>query len=97
MDQLPRELALAIFDGSIASTWWFYLLLINMKKNCLQVSEISGAEVTNFAAKMKPVYEKNAANVVDAKVSELSAEPGKLRKYSGRKWRNRPALRCGAA
>ena len=54
--------------------------LDNMKKNGMQVSEFSGAEITKFAAKMKPVYEKHAANVGDATVSELLTELGKLRK-----------------
>ena len=54
--------------------------LDNMKKNGMQVTEFSGAEITKFAQKMKPVYEKHAVNVGDATVSELLAELAKLRK-----------------
>ena len=54
--------------------------LDNMKKNGMQVSEFSGAEITKFAGKMKPVYEKHAAAVGDATVSELLAELAKVRK-----------------
>ena len=60
--------------GQVASA------LDNMKKNGMQVTEFSGAEITKFAAKMKPVYEKHAVNVGDATVSELLAELAKVRK-----------------
>ena len=54
--------------------------LDNMKKNGMQVTEFTGAEITKFAARMKPVYEKHAPTVGDATVSELLAELAKARK-----------------
>ena len=54
--------------------------LDNMKKNGMQVTEFSGAEITKFAARVKPVYEKHAPVVGDATVSELLVELAKVRK-----------------
>jgi TRAP-type transport system periplasmic protein len=54
--------------------------LENIKKNGMQVSEFSGAEIGKFVDKMKPVIAKHAATVGEATVSELLAELAKARK-----------------
>jgi TRAP-type transport system periplasmic protein len=54
--------------------------LENLKKNGMQVTEFSGAEITKFVEKMKPVIAKHAANAGETTVSELITEIGKVRK-----------------
>jgi TRAP-type transport system periplasmic protein len=54
--------------------------LANIKKNGVQVTELSAAEVTKLAAKMRPVITKHAATVGEATVTELIAELAKVRK-----------------
>lgn len=54
--------------------------LANMKKNGMQVTEFSGAEILKFVDKMKPVITKHAATVGEATVSEFLAELAKVRK-----------------
>jgi TRAP-type transport system periplasmic protein len=54
--------------------------LANIKKNGVQVTELSGAEVSKLAAKMRPVITKHAATVGEATVTELLAELAKVRK-----------------
>lgn len=50
-----------------------------LKKNGMQVTEFSPAEISKFAAKMTPVYAKHGAALGDV-VTELKAELVKLRK-----------------
>jgi TRAP-type transport system periplasmic protein len=54
--------------------------LANIKKNGVQVTELSAAEVTKLATKMRPVITKHAATVGEATVTELLAELAKVRK-----------------
>ncbi len=54
--------------------------LANIKKNGVQVTELSAAEVTKLATKMRPVITKHAATVGEATVNELIAELAKVRK-----------------
>jgi TRAP-type transport system periplasmic protein len=54
--------------------------LANIKKNGVQVTELSAAEVTKLAAKMRPVITKHAATVGETTVTELLAELAKARK-----------------
>ncbi len=54
--------------------------LENLKKNGMQVTEFSGAEIGKFVEKMKPVISKHAATVGEATITELLAELAKARK-----------------
>ena len=54
--------------------------LDNLKKNGMQVTEFSPAEVAKLREKMKPVIAKHAALVGEATVNEVMAELAKLRK-----------------
>jgi TRAP-type transport system periplasmic protein len=54
--------------------------LDNMRKNGMQVTEFSGAEVLKFVEKMKPVIQKHAVAVGQETVNELIAELQRLRK-----------------
>lgn len=54
--------------------------LENLKKNGMQVTEFSGAEILKFAERMKPVIQKHAASVGQETVNEMIAELQKLRK-----------------
>ncbi|WP_457282362.1 TRAP transporter substrate-binding protein [Polaromonas sp. P5_D5] len=54
--------------------------LENLKKNGMQVSEFSPAEMAKFREKMKPVIEKHSAIVGADVVGALQAELAKLRK-----------------
>jgi tripartite ATP-independent transporter DctP family solute receptor len=54
--------------------------LDNMKKNGMQVTELSPAELTKFREKMKPVLTKHADVVGADTVNALQAELAKLRK-----------------
>lgn len=54
--------------------------LDNMKKNGMQVNELSPAELAKFREKMKPVIEKHTATVGADTVAALQAELAKLRK-----------------
>jgi TRAP-type transport system periplasmic protein len=54
--------------------------LDNLKKNGMQVSEFSAAEVAKFREKMKPVVDKHAAQVGPDVVKALQAELAKVRK-----------------
>jgi tripartite ATP-independent transporter DctP family solute receptor len=54
--------------------------LDNLKKNGMQVSEFSAAELAKFRDKMKPVIDKHAAIVGAEVVSALQAELAKVRK-----------------
>lgn len=54
--------------------------LDNMKKNGMQVNELSPAELAKFREKMKPVIEKHTAAVGADTVAALQAELAKLRK-----------------
>jgi TRAP-type C4-dicarboxylate transport system substrate-binding protein len=51
-----------------------------LKKNGMQVSEFSPAEVAKLREKMKPVIAQFSANVGDETVREVLAELAKLRK-----------------
>ena len=53
--------------------------LDQLKKNGMQVTELSAAELTKLREKMKPVIDKHAAPI-QATVTELQAELDKLRK-----------------
>ena len=54
--------------------------LEDLKKNGMQVTELSAAELEKFRAKMKPVIAKHSAIVGPEVVDALMAELGKLRK-----------------
>ena len=54
--------------------------LETVKKGGVQVSELSGAELTKLVQKVSPVITKYAANVGEGTVSELLAELAKVRK-----------------
>ncbi len=54
--------------------------LDNLKKNGMQVSEFSAAEMAKFREKMKPVVDKHAAQVGPDVVKALQAELAKVRK-----------------
>ena len=54
--------------------------LDNLKKNGMQVTEFSPAEVAKLREKMKPVIAKHAALVGEATVNEVMAELAKLRR-----------------
>lgn len=54
--------------------------LDNLKKNGMQVSEFSAAEMAKFRDKMKPVVDKHAAQVGPDVVKSLQAELAKVRK-----------------
>ena len=54
--------------------------LENLKKNGMQVSEFSAAEMAKFREKMKPVIDKHAAIVGPETVAALQAELAKQRK-----------------
>jgi tripartite ATP-independent transporter DctP family solute receptor len=54
--------------------------LDNLKKNGMQVTEFSPAEMAKFREKMKPVLDKHAASVGPEVVSALQAELAKVRK-----------------
>jgi tripartite ATP-independent transporter DctP family solute receptor len=54
--------------------------LDNMKKNGMQVSELSAADQAKFVEKMKPVIGKHAANVGADTINDLLAELAKARK-----------------
>ncbi len=54
--------------------------LDNMKKNGMQVTELSPAELAKFREKMKPVIAKHSEVVGADTVAALQAELGKLRK-----------------
>jgi len=54
--------------------------LENVKKNGMQVSEFSAAEMAKFRDKMKPVVDKHAAIVGPEVVGALQADLAKLRK-----------------
>jgi TRAP-type transport system periplasmic protein len=54
--------------------------LENLKKNGMQVSEFSAAEMAKFRDKMKPVIDKHAAIVGPDIVAALQAELAKQRK-----------------
>jgi TRAP-type transport system periplasmic protein len=54
--------------------------LDNLKKNGMQVSEFSAAEVAKFREKMKPVVDKHAAQVGPDVVKSLQTELAKVRK-----------------
>jgi tripartite ATP-independent transporter DctP family solute receptor len=54
--------------------------LDNLKKNGMQVSEFSAAEMAKFREKMKPVVDKHAAHVGPEVVKALQAELAKVRK-----------------
>jgi len=54
--------------------------LENLKKNNMQVTEFSAAEVGKLRDKMKPVIAKYSATVGEASTSEMMAELAKLRK-----------------
>jgi tripartite ATP-independent transporter DctP family solute receptor len=56
------------------------LALETLKKNGMQVNELSPAELEKFRAKMKPVVAKHSAIVGAEVVDALLAELGKLRK-----------------
>jgi tripartite ATP-independent transporter DctP family solute receptor len=56
------------------------LALENLKKNGMQVSEFSAAEIAKFRDKMKPVIEKHTAIVGADVVASLQAELAKVRK-----------------
>lgn len=56
------------------------IALINLKKNGMQVTEFSAAEIAKFREKMKPVIEKHSAIVGADVVGALQAELTKLRK-----------------
>ena len=59
--------------------------LANIKKNGVQVTELSSAELVRFRDKMRPVTAKYAVNVGQETVQELQAELAKVRKSkSGR-------------
>jgi TRAP-type transport system periplasmic protein len=60
--------------GQIASA------LDNLKKNGMQVTELSAAELARLAEKMRPVITKHAPSVGEATVNELVAELAKARK-----------------
>ncbi|MGC3964217.1 MAG: TRAP transporter substrate-binding protein [Rhodocyclaceae bacterium] len=51
-----------------------------LKKNGMQVNEVSAAEMARFRDKVKPVVAKAAQNIGEATVSELNAEIAKARK-----------------
>jgi TRAP-type transport system periplasmic protein len=55
-------------------------MLDGLKKNGMQVTELSAAEVAKFREKMKPVIAKHSASVGDATVKAMMAELDKLRK-----------------
>jgi tripartite ATP-independent transporter DctP family solute receptor len=54
--------------------------LDNLKKNGMQVSEFSAAEMAKFREKMKPVVDKHAAQVGPDVVKALQTELAKVRK-----------------
>ncbi|HXC41342.1 MAG TPA: TRAP transporter substrate-binding protein [Burkholderiales bacterium] len=54
--------------------------LENLKKNGMQVTELSAAELNKFRDKMKPVIAKNAAVVGEDVVRDVQAELAKIRK-----------------
>ncbi len=54
--------------------------LENLKKNGMQVSELSPVELAKFREKMKPVIEKHSATVGADVVNAMQAELAKLRK-----------------
>ncbi|HKC44876.1 MAG TPA: TRAP transporter substrate-binding protein [Burkholderiales bacterium] len=54
--------------------------LANLKKNGMQVSEFSPAEVAKFREKVKPIVDKHAAQVGPDVVNALQTELTKLRK-----------------
>ena len=54
--------------------------LDNLKKNGMQVSEFSAAEMAKFREKMKPVVDKHAAQVGPEVVKALQTELAKVRK-----------------
>jgi TRAP-type C4-dicarboxylate transport system substrate-binding protein len=54
--------------------------LDNMKKNGMQVSELSPAELAKFREKMKPVIAKHSEVVGAETVAALQAELAKVRK-----------------
>jgi TRAP-type C4-dicarboxylate transport system substrate-binding protein len=51
-----------------------------LKKNGMQVSEFSAAEMAKFREKMKPVVDKHAAQVGPDVVKSLQTELAKVRK-----------------
>ena len=51
-----------------------------LKKNGMQVSELSAAELTKFRERMRPVIARHAAVVGEAVVQEIQAELARLRK-----------------
>jgi TRAP-type C4-dicarboxylate transport system substrate-binding protein len=51
-----------------------------LKKNGMQVTQFSPAEVTKLREKMKPVVAQFSANVGEATVNEVMAELAKMRK-----------------
>lgn len=55
-------------------------LLETLKKNGMQVTELSAAEVAKLREKMKPVIAKHSANVGEATVGAMMAELSRLRK-----------------
>jgi tripartite ATP-independent transporter DctP family solute receptor len=55
-------------------------ILENLKKNGMQVTELSAAEVGKMRDKMKPVIAKHSASVGEATVNSMMAELDKLRK-----------------
>jgi len=55
-------------------------ILAELKKNGMEVSELSPAEVAKLRDKMKPVIAKHTANVGEATVTAVTAELDKLRK-----------------
>jgi TRAP-type transport system periplasmic protein len=55
-------------------------VLENLKKNGMQVTELSAAEVGKMRDKMKPVIAKHSASVGEATVNSMMAELDKLRK-----------------
>ena len=54
--------------------------LDNLKKNGMQVTELSAAEVAKFRDKLKPVIDKHSASVGADVVKSLQAELAKVRK-----------------
>jgi TRAP-type transport system periplasmic protein len=54
--------------------------LDNIKKNGMQVTEFSPAEIGKFVDKMKPVLSKHAATIGEATINDLLAELTKARK-----------------
>ena len=55
-------------------------ILEDLKKNGMQVTELSAAEVGKMRDKMKPVIAKHSASVGEATVNSMMAELDKLRK-----------------